>query len=626
MIWVLICLNIIVANAMNTTNLMDVWTDMFRPFPRNPKEGLIPDYTPLDREEFDFIIVGAGSAGCVLANRLTEIKQWKVLLIEAGGNENFFSDIPIFASFLSTTPLNWMYKSEPEKNACKNLRGKVCFLPRGKVLGGSSVLNFLIYQRGHPDDYDDWVKMGNPGWGYSEILPYFKKSENIRISELKNSMYHGKGGYLDIEHAPYKSPLEKLFKKAGEELGYEWRDPNGEYLIGFSKAQATMRKGRRCSSSKAFLEPIRHRSNLKVTKYSTVNKILINPDTKTAYGVEFTKHNKRIQVLALREVILSAGSIGSAQLLMVSGIGPKKHLLEVGIDSIADLPVGYNLQDHVTFSGNAFLVNDSSLCVNDLLAASPVSAVSYMAGRGPLTLPGGAVGLAFARSSLASDDHSATRPDIELVMGGGSLAGDLLGILRSLLGVTDQWYWKVYGSLPLNVRQNSFSINPVLIRPRSVGRLKLRTANFTDPPIIHMNYFHDPKDLKALVHGIRLTQQVIGTSAFQRYATRLHTTPFPGCEKLQFDSDQYWECAIEQTSITLDHQVGTCKMAAVDDKTGVVSPRLLVHNIRGLRVADASIMPRIPAAHTHAPVVMIAEKAADIIKEDWGMRSNSIYD
>ncbi|KAL4706885.1 hypothetical protein ACJJTC_010119 [Scirpophaga incertulas] len=353
------------------------------------------------------------------------------------------------------------------------------------------------------------------------------------------------------------------------------------------EAQATMRKGRRCSSSKAFLEPIRHRSNLKVTKYSTVNKILINPDTKTAYGVEFTKHNKRIQVLALREVILSAGvyRIGT----IVDGIW--------------------------NWTKKAFI-----------RTASPVSAVSYMAGRGPLTLPGGAVGLAFARSSLASDDHSATRPDIELVMGGGSLAGDLLGILRSLLGVTDQWYWKVYGSLPLNVRQNSFSINPVLIRPRSVGRLKLRTANFTDPPIIHMNYFHDPKDLKALVHGIRLTQQVIGTSAFQRYATRLHTTPFPGCEKLQFDSDQYWECAIEQTSITLDHQVGTCKMAAVDDKTGVVSPRLLVHNIRGLRVADASIMPRIPAAHTHAPVVMIAEKAADIIKEDWGMRSNSIYD
>jgi choline dehydrogenase-like flavoprotein len=279
--------------GMETPNVFDVWTDLFRPLPRNPREGFVPDYTPLDHEEFDFIIVGAGSAGCVLANRLTEVTKWKVLLIEAGGNENYFSDVPIFASFLSITPMNWMYSAVPEQNACKDLRGNVCFLPRGKVLGGSSVLNFLIYQRGHPDDYDDWVKMGNPGWSYSEVLPYFKKSENIRIKALRNSTYHGTNGYLDIDHAPYKSPLEQLFKKAGEELGYEWRDPNGEHVIGFSKPQATMRKGRRCSSAKAFLEPIRHRRNLKLTKNSMVNKLLIDANTKKAFGVEFTKNNKR---------------------------------------------------------------------------------------------------------------------------------------------------------------------------------------------------------------------------------------------------------------------------------------------------------------------------------------------
>lgn len=287
--WIPLSIFITVAYAMDTSSIFDYWTDLFRPLPRNPKEGFLPDYTPHNLEEFDFIVVGAGSAGCVLANRLTEISEWKVLLIEAGGNENFFSDVPIFASFLSATPMNWGYNSVPEQRACKDLRGKVCFLPRGKVLGGSSVLNFLIYQRGHPDDYDDWARMGNQGWSYSEILPYFKKSENIRIGGLRNSSYHGRGGYLDIEHAPYRSPLEVLFKKAGEELGYKWRDPNGEHVIGFSKPQATMRNGRRCSTSKAFLEPVRFRKNLKVTKYSTVEKILIDPHTRTAYGVQFTK-------------------------------------------------------------------------------------------------------------------------------------------------------------------------------------------------------------------------------------------------------------------------------------------------------------------------------------------------
>lgn len=291
--WILLLCCIGLANAGQIDKIFDFWTDLFRPFPHNPSEGFVPDYTPEDQEEFDFIVVGAGSAGCVLANRLSELSQWKVLLIEAGGNENFFSDIPIFAAFISITPMNWGYNSEPEPRACKDLRGKVCYMPRGKVLGGSSVLNFLIYQRGHPEDYNDWARMGNDGWSYPEILPYFKKSENIKIREYKNSSYHGTGGYLDIEHSPFGSPLEKTFKTAGEELGYEWNDPNGEQVIGFSKPQATMRKGRRCSTSKAFLEPIRFRPNLKVSKQSTVMKILIDPSTKTAYGVEFMKQNKR---------------------------------------------------------------------------------------------------------------------------------------------------------------------------------------------------------------------------------------------------------------------------------------------------------------------------------------------
>lgn len=317
-------------------------------------------------------------------------------------------------------------------------------------------------------------------------------------------------------------------------------------------------------------------------------------------------------------MILAAGSIGSAQLLMLSGVGPKKHLEEMNIDVLADLPVGYNLQDHITFSGNAFIVNETKICVNELTAASPLAAAAYLGGAGPLTLPGGAAGLAFIKTNF-STDYAINRPDIELVMGAGSLAGDLFGVLRSLLGITDKWYWQVYGSLPPKVRQRTFAMNPVLIRPKSIGRLMLRSANFSDHPKINPNYFDDIHDLQTMVEGVRWVEKVIGTKAFQRYGTRLHDTPFPGCENVDFDSDDYWKCAIMQTSITLDHQVGTCKMAPAGDPTGVVSPRLLVQGIKGLRVADASIMPKIPASHTHAPVVMISEKAADLIKEDWGL-------
>ncbi|KAG7304081.1 hypothetical protein JYU34_011011 [Plutella xylostella] len=604
--------------GVRAPSMFDAWTELFRARPRDPREGFVPDHRPHHKEQFDFIVVGAGSAGSVLANRLSEVPDWKVLLLEAGGNENFFSDIPIFAPFLSLTSMNWGYNSDPQEKACKDLRGNVCFMPRGKVLGGSSVLNFLIYQRGHPDDYNDWARMGNDGWNYSEVLPYFKKSENMMIPELRNSSYHGVGGYLEIDYSPYRSPLERLFREAGEELGHAWRDPNGEHVLGFSKPQATMRRGRRCSTSKAFLEPVRFRENLKVSKHSTVLRILIDPTSKAAYGVEFMKDKKRYEVIARREVVLSAGTIGSAQLLLVSGVGPAGELRARGVPPLQDLPVGHNLQDHVTFSGNAFIVNDSSLCVNDATAASPAAAAAYLAGRGPLTLPGGAAGLAFLRTSLAADDPAPGRPDMELVMGAGSLAGDMLGILRSLLGVTDSWFWQVYGSLPPRVRLSTFAMNPVLIRPRSVGRLTLRSARVQDPPHIQPNYFHDPRDLQALREGVRMVQRVIATRGFQRYGARLHATPFPGCERLRFDSDQYWDCAIMQTSITLDHQVGTCKMGPAGDPTAVVSPRLAVHGLRGLRVADASIMPRIPAAHTHAPVVMIAEKAADMIKQDWG--------
>lgn len=255
----------------------------------------------------------------------------------------------------------------------------------------------MIYQRGHRRDYDSWAEAGNTGWSYEELLPYFRKSERIQIPELLKSKYHGKNGYLDVQYARYRTELATAFVKAGQELGYENTDPNGESLLGFDYAQATLRNGRRCSAAKAFLRRIIHRKNLHISMRTRVTKILIDPETKIAYGVEFLKNRKRYRVRTKKEIILSAGTIASPQLLMLSGIGPRNHLEKFGIHVIEDLKVGYNLQDHVTLNGLEFLV-DKPVSVSEVNVQNPRTIINYVfSGRGPYTIPGGAEALAFVK-------------------------------------------------------------------------------------------------------------------------------------------------------------------------------------------------------------------------------------
>lgn len=348
--------------------------------------------------EYDFIIIGAGSGGSVMANRLSEQNGWEILLLEAGGEESMISDVPIAATFIQQTNLNWGYKSEPSQKYCTALAGGVCNWPKGRGLGGTSILNFLIYTRGHRQDYDEWEALGNYGWSYKDVLKYFKKSENIRIPELIDSQYHGRNGYLDVESSSYRTPLFNAFIQGGKQLGYKQCDPNGAMQLGFSLAQATMRGGRRCSAAKAFIRPVLRRPNLHVSLRSWVTQILIDPTTKRAYGVEFAKNKQRYAVLAKKEVILSAGAIASPQLLMLSGIGPADNLKEVGIDLIQDLKVGYNMQDHNLLSGLTFLVKEP-ITMTDTALQNPFYAVQYLFnGDGPLTIPGGAEGVAFVKT------------------------------------------------------------------------------------------------------------------------------------------------------------------------------------------------------------------------------------
>lgn len=305
---------------------------------------------------YDFIVIGGGSAGSVVASRLSEVPHWKVLLIEAGADENEVTDVPALCGTLQLSQYDWKYKTVPSNTSCLGMKGQRCNWPRGRVLGGSSVLNNMLYVRGNRNDYDQWESLGNTGWGYNKVLHYFKKSEdNLNPYISRRKQYHSTGGYLTVQESPWHTPIAAAFIRAGEEIGYSNRDINGVIQTGFMLPQATIRGGSRCSAAKAFLRPSRKRANMHFSLNSQVVKINIDPVTKKVKGVHFERNGDPFYVESSKEVILSAGSINTPQLLMLSGVGPSEHLKRFGIPVIANLHVGDNLQDHVAMVGLTFL-------------------------------------------------------------------------------------------------------------------------------------------------------------------------------------------------------------------------------------------------------------------------------
>ncbi|XP_067015788.2 glucose dehydrogenase [FAD, quinone] [Anabrus simplex] len=580
-------------------------------------DTLDPESRPIDRyplyKHYDFVVVGAGSAGAVVSSRLSEVPHWAVLLLEAGGDENEISDVPSLAAYLQLTSLDWQYKTEPTGKACLGLKGTRCNWPRGKVLGGSSVLNYMLYVRGNKYDYDHWESLGNTGWGYENALRYFKKSEDNRNPYLaRNRRYHGRGGYLTVQESPWRTPLALAFMQAGEELGYANRDINGETQTGFMLAQGTIRRGSRCSTAKAFLRPTRLRRNFHVAMKSQVTRILINPTTMRAYGVEFIRNGVRQIVYARREVIISAGAINSPQLLMLSGIGPKEHLGRFNIPVLRNLKVGENLQDHVGLGGLTFLVDKPVAIVQNRFQTVPVTMQYILNERGPMTTLGGVEGLAFVNTRFAN--ATGLYPDIQFHFAPASINSDDGARVRKVLGISDKVYDTVYRPI---ANKDTWTLLPLLLRPRSRGWIRLRSANPLHYPIIHANYFDDPLDIAVLVEGVKIALRIAEAKAFKPYGSRLHTIPLPNCRRFRFASDAYWECAIRTISMTIYHPAGTCKMGPSWDPDAVVDPRLRVYGVKGLRVIDASIMPTIVSGNTNAPTIMIGEKGADLIKEDW---------
>ncbi|XP_044763967.1 glucose dehydrogenase [FAD, quinone] [Coccinella septempunctata] len=567
---------------------------------------------------YDFIVVGAGSAGSVVTNRLTENPNWNVLLIEAGGHENEITDVPILSLYLHKSKVDWGYKTEPQPTACQAMIENRCSWTRGKILGGSSVLNTMLYVRGNRRDYDHWVEQGNPGWSYEEVLPYFKKSEDQRNPYLaKNTKYHATGGYQTVQDAPYNTPLGPAFIEAGQEMGYDIRDINGEKQTGFAFYQFTMRRNARCSTSKAFLRPIRLRKNFHVSLWSHVTRVLIDPASKRAYGVEFFKNGKYYRVMARKEVILSAGAINSPHILMLSGIGPAKHLQEKGIRVIRDAPgVGQNLQDHIAVGGLTFLIDPKvAIVMNRLVNIN--SALRYaIQENGPLTSSIGleAVGFISTKYANQTDDW----PDIEFMLTSASVNADGGQQVARAHGLTDEFYKEIYE--PVNYK-DSFSVFPMMLRPKSRGEIKLRSKDPFDYPLLYHNYLTHPHDVDVLREGLKAAIAYGYTDTFKKFGARLHNPPLPNCKHLPMHTDEYWNCAIRQYTLSIYHYSCTAKMGPRDDPMAVVDPELRVYGVPGLRVIDASIMPTITNGNINAPVIMIGEKGADMVKNYWLRRS-----
>ncbi|KAL4231301.1 hypothetical protein ACF0H5_008881 [Mactra antiquata] len=555
--------------------------------------------TNLD-DNFDYIVVGAGSAGAVVAARLSEDRKNRVLLLEAGGHydENEDLHVPILWPALVKTKHDWQYYTEPQTHSFQGLNDNRGFFPRGKVFGGTSCINGMQYTRGSPFDYDEWDAAGCYGWGHNDILKYFLKSENIDIDELRYSPYHSKGGPITNTYS-YRTELSDIYLKAGQELGYPITDYNGEDQQGFSTAQKSIRNGIRSSTGLEYIDRAKYKDNLHISLNSLVTKIEIVH--KRAVGVYFIRNEMTYYVKCNKEIIVSGGTINSPQLLMLSGIGPRDHLTQLGIPVHADLPVGQNFQDHQLIYLKTKINKPISITPGVLGDTFNQFMYRYFK-TGPYAT-NGLEGSAFLH--LDQSKVGTIYPDIQMIFSSALIRDNGINLKQK---VAEEF-------LESDPNAHGFTVAVCLTRPKSIGSITLRSTDPLEYPKIDPAFYTDERDLDTLVGGIRLFEQLIETKAFKELGANLDGNNYSFCSNYTFRSDDYWKCVIRHISITEYHHSSTCKMGARHNPTAVVDPQLRVIGINGLRVADASIFPNVTSGNTNIPAIMVGEKAADMIRK-----------
>ncbi|KGK80263.1 choline dehydrogenase [Thalassobacter stenotrophicus] len=526
--------------------------------------------------EADYVVVGAGSAGCVVANRLSANPKNRVILLEAGGRDlNPWIHIPVgYFKTIHNPAVDWCYKTEPDPG----LNGRSIEWPRGKVLGGSSSLNGLLYVRGQAQDYDRWAQMGNKGWSWDDVLPLFKRAES---NERGADEFHGSDGPLSVSNMRIERPITDAWVKAAQAAGYPFNpDYNGASQEGVGFFQLTARNGRRCSAAVAYLNPARKRPNLRIVTHAQVDRVTLEDGRCT--GVEYTDRGGVVHhVKAAREVILSGGAINSPQLLMLSGIGEAAQLAEHGIEVQADLPgVGKNMQDHLqarlVYKCNEPTLNDE---VRSLWGQAKIG-LRYVANRtGPMTMAASlATGFLKTRETVET-------PDIQFHV--QPLSAENPG----------------KGADPFS----AFTMSVCQLRPESKGEIRLKSRNPRAYPAIIPNYLSTKTDCDTVVEGVNIARRIARHAPLTEKISQEFR---PNADLPMDDYDATLDWARSNTA-SIYHPTGTCKMGT--DKTAVVDAALRVHGIHGLRVADCSIMPEIVSGNTNAPAIMIGEKCADLI-------------
>ncbi len=532
--------------------------------------------------EFDFIIVGAGSAGCPLANRLSENGKYTVAILEAGPKDtNPWIHVPVgYFRTMGNPKSDWCYTTEEDPG----LNGRAISYPRGRVLGGSSSINGLLYVRGQAEDFDHWRQLGNSGWAWDDVLPYFKRAENWNGDAPDPQNLRGHGGPLSVSPNRLTREVTDRWAKAAVAAGYKKNeDYNGADQEGVGYFQMTMKGGRRCSTAVAYLNPAKNRKNLSILTDTQVERLVITDGAVT--GLVAKRKGKQVLLSARKEVVLSAGAINSPQIMMLSGIGAGAELQSHGISTIVDLPgVGKNLQDHLqarpVYKTTLSTINIET---NNIFKKAMIGLQYMLTQRGPMTMAA-SLGTAF----LKTEDHLAT-PDIQFHIQPFSATRP-----------SD-------GPHPFS----AFTASVLQLRPESTGHVELASNDPFEAPKMHLNYLSTELDQRTIVKGIQIARRIAEHSPLKEVLTEEF---IPGRE-VAFDDFEGTLDWARNTAVTIYHPTGTCKMGT--DKMAVVDERLRVRGVKGLRVADASIMPVITSGNTNAPCIMIGEKCSDMILEDW---------